>query len=94
MNQNTSKKQPHVIIYVVYKQMKWFRRPPPPPQVEQPQKLFKVTLHHRIGNAVELNNVSPKMLSFISSNLGRDEIYVQPNVIINLRDYSMAQISE
>jgi hypothetical protein len=65
-----------------------------PPQVEQIPKAYKVILHHRTGNSLELENVSLPMVTFIRNNIGRDEIYAQENIIINLRNYSMAQILE
>jgi hypothetical protein len=71
----------------------WLRRRNPP-QVEQIPKAYKVILHHRTGGSLELENVSLPMITFIRNNIGRDEIYVQENIVINLRDYSMAQILE
>lgn len=69
----------------------WLRRIPPP-QIEQKQMSYKVSLCHRTGNVLEIENVSDKMVLFIKSNIGRDQIYEQQSIAINLRDYSMAQI--
>lgn len=72
----------------------WRWRKTKPPQVEAVGQRFDVELYHVTGNVHQVENVSPELLRFIRNNIGRDEIYAQERVVINLREYSMALIKE
>lgn len=61
-----------------------------PPRMEH--KTYTVRLMHDFGHEMEINNVSEDSLRFIRNNLGRDEIYVQDTICINLKSYSWANI--
>lgn len=74
---------------------KWLlKKQPPPPRLEKNEQRFNIRLHHGSGHIHTLQGVSYHMVRFITENIGRDEIYVQPTVIVNLREYSMAEVIE
>lgn len=74
--------------------VKWLFKKRPPPRVENNERRFNIRLHHGTGHVHTLQGVSSHMVNFITENIGRDEIYVQPTVIVNLREYSMAEVIE
>lgn len=72
----------------------WPWRKAKAPKVEAAGQRFDVDLYHVTGNIHQVENVSPELLKFIRNNIGRDEIYAQERVVINLREYSMALIKD
>jgi hypothetical protein len=64
----------------------WLRRKKP--RIEHRDEEYMIRLHHDNGSTVEIH-VSERMLKFIRNNLGRDEIYVQGKLAVNLRHYAL-----
>jgi hypothetical protein len=56
------------------------------------QKTYILRFMHDFGHEMELKDVSEDSLNFIRENLGRDEIYVQDRVFINLKSYSWVTV--
>lgn len=70
--------------------MGWFKwKKPAAPRIER--QVYVVQLLHDYGHDVELPNVSEENLRFIRENLGRDQIYLQEAVTVNLRSFSFAK---
>lgn len=53
---------------------------------------YKVTLLHDTGHQVIISNISEKNLIFIRQNIGKDVIYAQDDVYINLNKFSYASV--
>ena len=51
-----------------------------------------ITLLHDTGHEVIISNITEKNLEFIRENIGRDVIYAQDDVYINLNKFSYATI--
>ena len=53
---------------------------------------YNVVLHHDNGHELTLQNVSSESVGFIRENLGRDILYSQKDIVVNLSKFSIAQM--
>lgn len=58
------------------------------------QTTHTVTLHHRNGNIVTLHNVSNSHISSLKENVGRDFVFENVDVSVNLRDIYVVEIGK
>ena len=61
-------------------------------RIEEQPKRHDIKLFHDTGSDILLPGVSEKNLKFICNNLGRDVIYVQDKITVNLGKFSIAMV--
>ncbi len=56
------------------------------------EKRYTVTLHHNSSFTIQVTNISKTSLTYIGANIGRDAVYLSEKVIINLREFCIAEV--
>ena len=56
------------------------------------ERKYTVILHHNSSFTIQVTNISKESLIFISVNIGRDAVYLSEKVIINLREFCIAEV--
>jgi len=72
--------------------MPWFskKKPKLPPLVKSPT-VYVIDLHHENGTVITLRDVVEEHFQFLKENVGRDAIYTQDEISVNLRNFCIVQ---